>query len=289
MKAPMPAEEFQSNIEKIQKSFAKREVSITKPKSEFPELFVRVPDSWQSVVLAPLYDVHIGNDQHDRSTFKRHLKWIEQTPNVLSFDGGDLFDNATPGKIAKGRVQNRITPEEQLLEAFELVAPIQHKMMFKLPGNHEDYTMKGAGMDSAARIADNLWLPYFPDYCFCTILWRGNKFRLMAHHGTGASTTPGAQRNAARKDMPWAKFDIFWTGHLHQPMVDVVMTIDHDQSTGEAFERDALVIVSPSYLKYFNGYGAKARYAPGVRGLSAVELQKDGRMDASVHARGKRL
>ena len=114
-------------------------------------------------------------------------------------------------------------------------------------------------------------------------------FRLLAHHGAGGAQTPGAQRNAARKELTWAKPDILWTGHLHAPMSDTIYLTDVDQKTGRVFERGAVVIISPSYLRYFGGYAAKMRMTPGLRGLSVVTLQSDGRIDTSIHARGKRL
>ena len=144
-------------------------------------------------------------------------------------------------------------------------------------------------MSGAARLADNLRVPYFHDYCFCTIKWRGNNFRILAHHGAGGAQTAGAQRNSARKELTWAKPDILWTGHLHQPMVDTVFVTDVDQKTGRTFERGILVIISPSYLKFFGGYAAEKRMGPGIRGLSVAILNADGRIDANVHARGRRL
>jgi UDP-2,3-diacylglucosamine pyrophosphatase LpxH len=280
--------DFETELEQLQKSFKKRAVAITKPKSEFPELIVRIPDAWKSVILAPLYDVHIGSAEHDAAMFARHVKWIQDTPNVLTFNGGDMFDNITPAAAAK-MGQNAKTPEQQLFEATDTLAPIQNKVIFSLPGNHEDRTFTAAGMSSARYLAENLRVPYFSDYCFCTLKWRGNSFRLLAHHGSGAATTPGAQRNSARKDMPWAKVDIVWTGHLHQPMSDVVYQTDYDQKTDRIVERNAVVLISPSYVKYFGGYAARKRLAPGIRGLSAIELQEDGRIDISMHASGKRL
>jgi len=281
--------EFKTEIEQIQETFLKREVKIHRPESEFPELIVRVPDSWKTIQLAPLYDVHIGSGEHDAETFGRHLKWLTDTPDVLSFNGGDLFENANKYSPGASVIAQKKSPEEQILDSTRIVAPIQHKLLFSLPGNHEDRTMNGAGMDSAARLATDLKLPYFPDYCFCTIKWRGQNFRILAHHGTGAAQTPGAQRNAARKDLPWTKFDIYWTGHLHQPMADVVYQTDFNQETGRVVERSAIVMISPSYLKYFGGYAAKKRFAPGIRGLGVVTLNEDGRMDVSLHARGERL
>lgn len=282
-------EEFVSRIELLQRKFKKRAISIVRPESEFPELIVTIPDSWSSIQLAPLYDVHIGSGEQDAELFAKHLEWLARTQNVLTWNGGDMCENATKYSPGASAICQKGTPNQQLFDAAKLLAPIQHKMLFAIPGNHEDRTFNEAGLDGAAQLAEHLRLPYFPDYCFCTIKWRGNNFRLCAHHGSGAAQTPGAQRNAARKDMPWSHFDLFWTGHLHQPMGDIVYQTDFDQSTGRIFERDAAVLISPSYVRYFGSYAAKKRMAPGGRGLSVAVLNEDGRIDVSMHARGKRI
>lgn len=280
---------FATELEKLQRTFKKREVNLEMPESDFPELFVKVPDSWNEVQLAPLYDVHYGSQEHDTDMFQRHMKWIAETKNVITFNGGDMFDNGN--KIAPGAsvTSQSVGPNEQLHDSVKILAPIQHKMLFYIPGNHEDRTINASGIDASRILANDLKLPYFPDYCFCTIKWRGNKFRMLAHHGSGGATTPGAQRNSARKDLSWAKFDIIWTGHLHQPMADIAYQIDFDQSNDRAFERTSVVMISPSYVKYFGSYAAKKRLAPGMRGLGVITLQDDGRIDVSLHARGKRL
>jgi hypothetical protein len=285
----MPAEEFRSRIELLQAKFKKRKVKIVKPESEFPELVVTVPDSWDKIQLAPLYDVHIGSGDHDADLFAKHLDWIVRTPNVLTWNGGDMCENATKYSPGASAIVQKGTPNEQLFQAAKKLATIQHKMLFAIPGNHEDRTFNEAGLDGAAQLAEHLRLPYFPDYCFITIKWRGNNFRGVAHHGSGAAQTPGAQRNAARKDMPWLHFDFFISGHLHQSMADVVYCTDYDQVNGGIVERNAIVIIAPSYVKYFGSYAAKKRMAPGNRGLAVAVLNADGRIDVSLHAKGKRL
>ena len=282
------AEDYLTELEEIQTGFQPRQFKRFRPAdSEFPELFVTIPDELETIQLAPLYDVHIGSREHDAEKFAKHLKWMAETPNVFTWNGGDAFENKTPHEGHMG--SDPMSPEEQILEVTKRWAPIQHKILFSIPGNHEDRTFKQAGMSGAKRLADNLKVPYFGDYCFCTIKWRGNRFRILAHHGAGGATTPGAQRNSARKELVWAHPDILWTGHLHQPMVDTVFVADVDQKTGRQFERDCLVIISPSYLRYFGGYAAKMRLAPGLRGLSVAILNPDGRIDGNVHARGRRL
>ena len=278
-------ESWASELEEIQNTFQKRNFKIYRPKTEFPEIDITLPDSLDTIELAPLYDVHIGSPQHDARLLQKHLRWIADTPNVFTFNGGDAFENITNPQMGHTPTSN----EEQILEATKQFATVQHKMMFSIPGNHEDRTYKHSHMSSARRLADNLQVPYFSDYVFANLKWRGNVFRLLAHHGAGGAQTPGAQRNAARKELTWSKPDILWTGHLHAPMSDTIYLTDVDQKTGRVFERGAVVIISPSYLRYFGGYAAKMRMTPGLRGLSVVTLQSDGRIDTSIHARGRRL
>jgi hypothetical protein len=279
--------DFETQLQKIQKRFKKTIVDVDQPVSDFPELDVIVPDSWKQIQLAPLYDVHIGNHQHDSKLFQRHLDWIEETPNVLTWNGGDMIENITPAQGKMGHTKT--DPQEQIFDATETLARIRHKMLFSLPGNHEARTYQNSQISSGKMLADNLQLPYFMDYCFLTIRWRDNRFRVLAHHGAGGAQTPGAQLNSARKELAWVSADLIWTGHLHQNKVDIAYRVDHDQKTGRAFERDTIVIISPSYVGYFGGYAAAMRMSPGVRGLSVAVLNPDGRIDANLHARGRRL
>ncbi len=254
-----------------------------------PELLVTVPDAWPSIQLAPLYDVHIGHRNHDAEKFARHLDWIARTPNVITWNGGDLIENSSKYSVGAGVYEQDLTPQQQLEHAIDIVRPIKDKMLFSLNGNHEARSMQ-MGLSVGSWMASQLGHPFFPDYCFAIFQWRGNRFRVLAHHGSGSAQTAGAQRMAARKAIAWAKpIDIFWTGHLHNPLVDVIYQTDVDQSTGEYVERTAFAIISPSYLRYFGSYAAAKQLPPGPRGLSVVELQADGRIDVSIHANGRRL
>lgn len=259
------------------------------PPSAFPELIITVPDSWDSVQLAPLYDVHMGHAKHDAERFARHLRWIRETPNVLTWNGGDLIENASKLSVGSGVYEQDLTPQNQVIASVLKLAGIAHKMLFALPGNHEDRT-DVMGFSLASWMSVLLEVPYFPDYAFTTLRWRGNRFRILAHHGTGAAQTAGGQRMAARKDIAWAKpFDLYWTGHLHSPLVDPLYQTDFDQRTGRMVERTGVVIISPSYLMYHGTYAAKKRYPPSYRGLTSVTLREDGRIDTAIHANGKRL
>lgn len=286
----LASENLKDKIERI-KGRRKHVAKISRPAqpSAFPELFVDIPASWPYVDVCPLYDVHRGHSRHLDSLFRQHLTWMLRNPYLLTFDGGDFSEFASKLSVGSGVYEQRLKPDQQFEDALLIQARLWRKMLFKLPGNHE-LRATVLGIDLARWIATWLGIPYFPDFCFCTIRFAGNNFRILAHHGTGASTTAGAQRMAARKMLPWARcFDVFWTGHLHNSLVDVVYQVDHDQKTGRAMERNALVIIAPSYLGYFGTYAAQKMYPPGMPGLLPIRLQRDGRIDASIHARGRRL
>src|SRR5262245_37646476 len=260
-----------------------------RPSSEFPELIVTVPDAWPKIELAPLYDVHIGHKNWDQTLFEEHRSWIAKSPYVLTWNGGDLIENASKLSVGTGVYEQTLTPREQILAAKAYIKPLASKCLFSLPGNHEQRADQ-MGFSIAEWMAEDFGAPFFPDYCFCTIKWRKQNFRILAHHGSGAATTAGAQRMAARKAVAWAKvFDIYWTGHLHNALVDMLAQTDYDQRTRRMCERDALVLISPSYLRFFGSYAATKQYPLGSRGLHVIELRDNGTMHASIHARGRRL
>lgn len=280
-------DDYVSRLAAIQATFHKRIVTVEKPESDFPELLVTVPDDWPHIKLAPWYDVHKGHRLWAEKLYRKHKSWFIRDPYVIGWNGGDFIENAVAN--SPGIFDQRDTPNEQFDAATEELAPMQHKLLFAIPGNHEARTARVSGFDIAKALANNLQIPYFPDYCFCTIRWRGLKFRIVAHHGTGAAATPGGQRNAARKDMPWIAADLYWTGHLHQPMSDQVERVDYDQKTDRMVNRGSFVIISPSYLNYFGGYAAAKRLAPGTLGLTVATLKDDGDIEVTSRSKGTRL
>ncbi|MDE1941167.1 MAG: hypothetical protein KGI66_03540 [Patescibacteria group bacterium] len=254
-----------------------------------PQLHVEVPKDWPKVTLAPLFDVHIGNKSHDAKLFERHVSWIAETPYVLTFNGGDLIENASKYSVGAGVYEQDYSPDNQLVVALEEVASIAHKTIFALPGNHEDRSYVHAGLDVGRWISALLEVPYYSDYCFCTIHFGKQNFHLLAYHGCGGSRTKGGQVMSARRPVEWSgPVDILWSGHLHAPNVELKYAQDFDQKTGKAFERNQLIVISPSYMHYFGSYAAKKMFPPGSRGLTTVNLYPDGTMDTIVRAKGER-
>src|SRR5690348_3493931 len=256
--------------------------------SEYPEIIVTVPDSWPYVDLAPIYDAHFGNKAHDHELFTKHKGWVVRSPYALTWNGGDWCENASKLSVGAGVYEQDYNPQNQFVHAVVDFMDLSAKMLFSINGNHEGRNSV-MGIDMSHWVAMMARIPYFPDYVFLTIRFRGNRFRAVVHHGSGAAATAGGQMMAAIKDSYWAKADLYFTGHLHTGNVKLLSQVDFDQATGKAFQRDGFAISCPSYLRYFRTYAAQKRYPPGTRGMSVARLQPDGRIDIELHARGTRL
>lgn len=69
-------DQFANELEGIQAGFRKKEYRFKRPKSEIPQLHIRLSDKLDSILLAPLFDVHIGSPEHDKPLLDEHLGWI---------------------------------------------------------------------------------------------------------------------------------------------------------------------------------------------------------------------
>ena len=125
-----------------------------------------MPDSWKEIILAPLYDVHIGNSSHDASLFAKHVRWIAGNPHVLTWNGGDMVEQATKLSIGAGVYEQDFSPQNQLVQALLQLSSIRHKMLFAIPGNHEDrQNIVGSGCRAMDRLDARLEL--FQRLLFC--------------------------------------------------------------------------------------------------------------------------
>lgn len=251
--------------------------------AHIPAIEVNVPDKWPYIKLAPWYDVHIGGNNQPK--FEADLEWFAKEPYTLGWLGGDIIENASKLSIGSGVYEQDFKPDNQLVLAVRSFAAIRHKLLFGIQGNHEDRSNL-MGVDLAAWTAGMLQLPYSPDFVFLKLNWRGQHFKITAHHGSGGAATPGAQLNAMRRMREFGEADIYWMGHLHQERVDKMITSVNDGSASRL--RESLFVLSPSYVPYFGTYAAKKRLPMGAQGLGIVTLSPDGTMEYTMQAKGQR-
>ena len=250
-----------------------------------PYLLVQLPDALfdsGEVIIAPLYDVHFGHFANKREKLLAYIRWMAETPNVLSFIGGDLLENALDD--GRGMMYSQdLPPDQQINEICKVLAPIAHKLLFALPGNHERRTQKRAGIDPMKIVAQTLDVPYFSGPVYCSILGMEHRWRMYAFHGSCAGQTKGGKLNAAGRPRIFTDFvNFFVSGHTHDPIVNPETCIVEDPAGCRLTYRTQWTVVAPSFMRWENTYAYEAGYPPPAGGGVALRLFANGDYDARL-------
>ena len=191
----------------------------------------------------------------------------------------------------------------------DILAPIQHKGLGLLLGNHEkQYALRTEQEDLHGWLCQELDLPNL-QYCalFDLIFARrpgvkgprssfsppekhtgdSSTIRVFAHHGAGYAQTPGGKLNRLVQFMQSFRADIFFCGHVHDKVGRKEPTIgaNRDCTKLEAYEK--VGVIAGSYLKtYAQGtttYGEQRGYRPTSLGAAWVRYNpKTGKFAAEV-------
>ncbi len=234
----------------------------------------------ECVDILPLYDVHYGHFGHKKEKFLSYIRSVAENPNVYAFIGGDLLENALDDGRGMGYDQS-LPPSEQIDEAIALLAPIAHKMLFMLMGNHEARTHKRAGLDIVTLIGKELDIPTFSGPVYCTILGAGRKWKIYAFHGSSGSQTKGGQINAASKPRTFTDFTNFYvSGHVHHPSVNSDVCLVEDTENCRLHYKETYTVICPSFLRWENTYAYRAGYSPPGHGGVVLKLYSNGDYEA---------
>lgn len=250
--------------------------SWLKAKVDNPYVIANIKDKSKSIFVAPLFDVHYGQKAHKFEKFRSYLRWIEQTPNVYVILGGDLMENAIDD--GRGMTYDQIhNPESQFNEMYRMLAPIAHKVLVSVPGNHEERTYKKTGIDIAAVMAKRLNVPYFAGPTFLDVLFSGQRFTFYVWHGRGNSQTKGGKMNAAGRARRFTSMVHFYvSGHTHDRVCEAETLLYPNPLTCVLEQKQQWTIVAPSFLDWYDTYAYRAGYPPPAKGGVSMELFNNG-------------
>jgi UDP-2,3-diacylglucosamine pyrophosphatase LpxH len=239
-----------------------------------PYICVQLPAFEGKIQIALLYDLHYGHAKHRRDKLQSYVDWIQRSPNVYAILGGDLMENA----IDRGMTFDQdVQPHSQLDELAMILAPIAHKCLFSVPGNHEERTKKATGIDVAKVLADKLEVPYFTGPVFCSILANGHKWTVFAQHGRGNSQTKGGKMNMASRPASFVNnVDFIVCGHVHDRVSEAQTIIVEDPVNCRLIYKNQWVVIAPSFLGWMDTYAYRAGYRPPSLGGVAIYLYADG-------------
>lgn len=250
--------------------------SWLRAKADSPYVVANIKTKEKSVFIAPLFDVHFGQKAHKFEKFRSYLRWIEDTPNVYVILGGDLMENAIDD--GRGMTYDQIhNPESQFNQMYRMLAPIAHKVLVSVPGNHEERTYKKTGIDIAAVMAQRLNVPYFAGPTFLDVLYAGQRFTFYVWHGRGNSQTKGGKMNAAGRARKFTSLVHFYvSGHTHDRVCEAETMLYPNPLTCTLEQKQQWTIVAPSFLDWYDTYAYRAGYPPPAKGGVSMELFNNG-------------
>lgn len=247
---------------------------------EQPYLLVQLPDFKGKVIIAPLFDVHYGNFAHEHEKFLGYIRWVKETPNVYVILGGDLIENAIDD--GRGMTYDQTeNPMTQLDRITRLLAPIAHKILVSVPGNHEDRTYKKTGVDFAELLAHRLGVPYFSGPVWMSVVANTYRWTYYIFHGRGNSQTKGGKMNAAGRARKWTGLvHFFISGHVHDCVAESETIMVEDYETSSLKFLKQWTVIAQAFLGWYKTYAYRAGYQPPAQGGVSTELFEDGRYRA---------
>ena len=257
-----------------------------------PYLWIKLPDnlSCKKIIIAPLYDIHYGAEGCDEKKFDEYLSWIAKTENVFCILGGDNLENALADSPGGSIFEQMVRPQRQVTQFEEKIAPISHKILWALPGGHEERSKKRSDLDPLWFVCRDLGIPYYNQPIFADILWNGYVFSFYCHHGITNSRTEGGKLNAANRPLAYTEFTMFYImGHVHDEVTNPSIRICRERKFDEngnlsefrLVEKEQYVVIAPAFYKYWGTYAARSGYFPPSSGAVACILYTNGNYEAS--------
>jgi len=228
--------------------------------------------------LFPLADFHYGHNACDVPTILQDIEFIRANKNVYALLNGDMIENASKLSVASGVYEQTSMPNEQIGEIIKILAPIAHKIIFYVQGNHEERTYRHLGIDIGQIIADRLKIPYFNEPVYVDLLWRNYRWTMFSQHGASNAQTKGGKMNAATRPIMWNDFTNFVLyAHVHDKISNEIIRIVRDPVNFRLLLKKQYVVVLSAYLKHFGTYGARKGYSPTSRGRTMLKMFSNGK------------
>jgi len=200
----------------------------------------------EEFVVYPIGDVHLGAAVCDEALFAHTVAEILANPNAYWVGLGDYCDFINrhdkrwrPSEEAAWLHDKNAPARAQIARFKEMIAPIRHKALALVKGNHEDVLLAKYEIDAYGEIADDaiacippeqyVGEPAFGAAGFIRLVFRfragtgttgaGWSLTLWLHHGMGGGTLAGGKALNLERQLAHYMADAVLMGHTHVKQV----------------------------------------------------------------------
>jgi hypothetical protein len=235
---------------------------------------------WGSIEVNQLTDMQFGHVCCNEKRLKEYIDWNLEKPNRFVVLVGDCIDAATifsPGSP----YENLFSPSNQACRFAELFAPLRHRILGYVGGNHERRGIPAFG-DLGSLIATYLRVPYSAGKQHIDVHFGKHvPFKIELWHGTGSARTKGTVAQTLDRFMSQGDGQLYYMGHLHQPMVIPKWREERDGRGGIKL-RKTIGVVGSSFLEFYGTYAEVKGLEPGDVMMGRAILYPDGGWEVTL-------
>lgn len=247
---------------------------------DFNMIIHKFPDR-QDITIIPIADVHLGARECMEQEFIKFIDGIKDKPNVYLVLGGDLINNATRSSVSS-IFEETMRPADQKKEMAKILAPVAHKILAAVSGNHERRSGKDADDDPTYDVLCKIDREdvYRESIAFVKFQF-GNPsnngesnptYVLVVTHGAGGGMlTSGAVLRGERFGYAIDGMDALIMGHTHKPFTTQPGKILIDPRNNKVSVKPFKVINMTSWLEY-SGYAMQKMLLPNAHCLHTLTL-----------------
>ena len=228
------------------------------------------------IELLHISDVQFGHKCCRVDKLIEYRDWILAAPNRFCFFGGDMIDAWRVGSPGMG-YDNWFSPESQFYKFCVLMAPLKHRILGFVGGNHERRGLAG-GFDLGSLMAMVLEVPYSDGAQMVSIHFGKHKpFKAYIWHGRGAARTLGGQVNMTRAAVPNDEAQVYLSGHIHNAFITSGWHSRRDNGRFTMTSEKYYVISTTSFMRFWGSYAEIAGYTYGGLLMPLLLVQSDGK------------
>lgn len=214
--------------------------------------------------LMVMSDLHIGNSIIDYKRMKADLEYAKDNDAEIAILG-DIFDNIVPKDPKKGSVvalhprlrKSDAVMTEAIEMALDILSPYKDRIVLMAVGNHDDWSIKRAGVDLVQGL---LWRLDLPEAYGSIAGWyvrsfdagqrRSCSIKMRYHHGAGCSAPSTKGMTDFYRMRSWVEgADIIAMGHKHNRFADASQS-EYLTSKATVKTRTTLCLMPGSYMPH---------------------------------------
>lgn len=236
---------------------------------------------WGKLEILHMTDVQWGHVRCKHDRVKEFINWVLAEPWRFVVFGGDMVDAYRIGSPGEPW-ENTFNPQKQIYQFCSVFAPLAHRVLGFVGGNHERRANIAFG-DLGTLLATLLRIPYSGGKQFVDVHFGDHKpFKIELWHGKGASITKGSKMNMLQAAMTKSDAQMVFVGHLHEPLSTFDWKISRDTNNFKIKMMKQGGAMSSSFLEYWSSYAEMMNLSPCDTMMAVVTLDPDAHWQLSL-------